>query len=123
MSSPSGATATEREFLDGRVVIRAVMGKQTLADLSRNEQVEVKTLDTALAEVRAKRDISGSVFLKIDTQGFDLEVLKGGTRSLAEISAVQTELSCQNLYRGMPGYIEVLSALERYWSNYISYSR
>ena len=37
----------DREFQDGRVVIRAVMGKQTLADLSRNEQVEVKTVDAA----------------------------------------------------------------------------
>ena len=37
----------ERDFQDGRVVIRAVMGKQTLADLSRNEQVEVKTVVAA----------------------------------------------------------------------------
>jgi GTP-binding protein HflX len=40
----------EREFLDGRVVIRAVMGKQTLADLSRNEQVEVKAVASAAIE-------------------------------------------------------------------------
>ncbi len=32
----------DREFNDGRVQIRAIMGKKTLADLSRNEQVEVK---------------------------------------------------------------------------------
>ena len=31
-----------REFLDGRITMIAVMGKQTLADLSRNEQVEIK---------------------------------------------------------------------------------
>ncbi|MGH7213524.1 MAG: GTPase HflX [Tepidisphaeraceae bacterium] len=35
-----------REFTDGRVQLRAVMGKQTLADLSRNEQVEVKSVVT-----------------------------------------------------------------------------
>ena len=40
----SHARVQEREFTDGRVVIRAVMGKQMLADLSRNEQVEVKTV-------------------------------------------------------------------------------
>ena len=34
----------DREFQDGRVVIRAVMGKQTLADLSRNGQVEIKSV-------------------------------------------------------------------------------
>lgn len=31
----------ERKFIDGRVQIRAIMGKQTLADLQRNDQVEV----------------------------------------------------------------------------------
>ena len=36
----------EREFLDGRVVIRAIMGKQTLADLAQGGQVEVKTVAT-----------------------------------------------------------------------------
>ena len=34
----------DRNFLDGRVEIRAVMGKQTLADLSRNGQVEIKSV-------------------------------------------------------------------------------
>jgi hypothetical protein len=34
----------DRQFMDGRVQIKAVMGKRTLADLSRNEQVEVKAV-------------------------------------------------------------------------------
>jgi GTP-binding protein HflX len=34
----------DRQFTDGRVQLKAVMGKRTLADLSRNEQVEVKTV-------------------------------------------------------------------------------
>jgi len=34
----------DRQFTDGRVQLKAIMGKQTLADLSRNEQVEVKTV-------------------------------------------------------------------------------
>jgi GTP-binding protein HflX len=40
----SNTRVTGREFTDGRVQIRAVMGKQTLADLERNAQVEVKTI-------------------------------------------------------------------------------
>ncbi len=35
----------ERTFTDGRIQLRAVMGKRTLADLSRNDQVEVKAVD------------------------------------------------------------------------------
>ena len=36
----------DRLFTDGRVQFRATMGKTILADLSRNEQVEVKTVDS-----------------------------------------------------------------------------
>ena len=35
----------EREFFDERIRLVAVMGKQTLADLSRNPHVEVKQVD------------------------------------------------------------------------------
>src|SRR5687768_7822866 len=34
----------DREFIDGRVRFKTVMGKQTLADLSNNEQVEIKSV-------------------------------------------------------------------------------
>jgi GTP-binding protein HflX len=37
----------DRHFVDGRVIIRATMGRQTLADLSRNEQVELKSVEQA----------------------------------------------------------------------------
>ncbi|MGD1275964.1 MAG: GTPase HflX [Tepidisphaeraceae bacterium] len=38
------AHVTHRDFADGRVVLRATMTQQVLADLSRNDQVEVKTV-------------------------------------------------------------------------------
>jgi len=36
----------DRQFTDGRVQMRAVMGRRTLADLKRNEQVAVKAVDS-----------------------------------------------------------------------------
>ena len=36
----------DRQFIDGRVTIQATIGKKTLADLSRNDQVEVKSVGT-----------------------------------------------------------------------------
>ncbi len=36
------ASVISRDFIDGGVVIRATMSKQTLAELSRNEQVEIR---------------------------------------------------------------------------------
>jgi GTP-binding protein HflX len=35
----------DRQFTDGRVQMKAVMGRRTLADLSKNEQVDVKTVE------------------------------------------------------------------------------
>jgi GTP-binding protein HflX len=40
----SHARIEDREFKDGCVVLRAIMGKRTLTDLSHNEQVEVKSV-------------------------------------------------------------------------------
>ena len=38
------ARVHDREYVDSRVRLQAVMGKNTLADLSRNEQVEIKKI-------------------------------------------------------------------------------
>ncbi len=43
----SHTRVTERQFVDGRIVIRATMGKQTLADLSRNAQVVLRSVHQA----------------------------------------------------------------------------
>jgi GTP-binding protein HflX len=40
----SHARVHSREFVDGKVQLKAVMGKQTLADLTRNEQCEIKAV-------------------------------------------------------------------------------
>jgi GTP-binding protein HflX len=36
----------DRQFLDGRIRLKAIMGKRTLADLSRNDQVAVMAVDS-----------------------------------------------------------------------------
>ena len=43
----SHARVYDRQFLDGKVQMRAVMGRRTLADLKRNDQVDVKAVDSA----------------------------------------------------------------------------
>jgi len=37
----------EREFIDSRIQLRATMGRQTLADLARNGQIDIKTVEAA----------------------------------------------------------------------------
>jgi len=43
-----------REFTDGRVTMKVIMGKSTLAELSRNGQVEIKKVSGDDAPVHRK---------------------------------------------------------------------
>ena len=38
----------ERQFTDGRVQFKAIMGKRTLSDLARNDQVEIKEVNSVI---------------------------------------------------------------------------
>ena len=64
-------------------------------------------LDSALAGLSSPR-----VFLKLDTQGFDLAAFTGLGSRVADILALQSELSCLPIYDGMPTMTEQLAAYE-----------
>ena len=69
--------------------------------------VSIETLDS-FAD-RLPRDLSRT-FVKIDTQGFDLQVLQGGQAVLGQVPALQTELSCSPIYDGSPDLAGSLAA-------------
>jgi FkbM family methyltransferase len=73
--------------------------------------VPIKTLDEVFPEIE-RRFNCRSVYLKLDTQGYDLEVLKGAAAALAKVRALQTEASVKPIYKGMPDYATALSTLE-----------
>lgn len=60
-------------------------------------EVRVEPLDGLMDEIRQKSG-SQKFLLKLDTQGYDFEVLKGAADSLDSISAILIEMSCQSLY-------------------------
>ncbi len=74
--------------------------------VARTVEVEVRTLDTAAVGLP---DLSHA-FLKIDTQGFDLEVLKGGHAAVRQIPLLQTEVSLRRLYSGAPSMGDSIAA-------------
>jgi hypothetical protein len=53
------------------------------------------------------------VFLEIDAQGYDVEVVNGATGCLEAIAAIQSELSVEPSYHGMPSCTEALSLYHR----------
>ena len=74
------------------------------------ESVEVDTLDRLLLD-DLERSVAG--FLKIDTQGFEREVLAGADRILGSgrVAGLEIELSLVPLYEGQPLWTEMVDLL------------
>jgi FkbM family methyltransferase len=74
------------------------------------QQVRVERLDRLVTP----EELHGrSVLLKIDTQGFEEEVLKGADGILPFVAAIQLELSVAPLYQGQPDPWALLAKLQR----------
>lgn len=75
------------------------------------ERVVRRRLDNILGDdlsnLRDRR-----LFLKIDTQGCEHEVIAGAGEYLSEIRGIQVEASVRPIYEGMTSYLETLSMLE-----------
>ena len=78
---------------------------------TRTETVTVHTLDMVLPVLQERIGFERP-YLKIDTQGFDIEVLRGACDSLAGVRALQTEASVRRIYKGMPRYTETIRYLD-----------
>ncbi|MBU6257352.1 MAG: FkbM family methyltransferase [Burkholderiales bacterium] len=80
--------------------------------VERRIEAEGRTLDDLLDThelARGKR----SIYLKLDVQGAELEVLRGGGNSLPRVTALQAEFSVIPLYVGVPAYHDQLREIER----------
>ncbi|MFA4828252.1 MAG: FkbM family methyltransferase [Thermodesulfovibrionales bacterium] len=56
---------------------------------------------------------SRSVYLKMDVQGFELQVLEGASKTLPMIKGIQLEMSLIPLYEGEPVFKDMLGKLEQ----------
>jgi FkbM family methyltransferase len=83
--------------------VREFVGETTL---KYKEQVRVQRLDAIFDAERARTGFLRP-YLKSDTQGFDLAVLRGTGEKLREFAALQFEASVQRLYLGTPNHLEV----------------
>jgi FkbM family methyltransferase len=91
---------------------------ETLREGAEGTQVEVPLrrldgmLDEILATVIAEGVQQPRVYLKMDTQGFDLEVFRGLGDRMDEIVAMQSEVALRLIYQGMPRMPEALAVYE-----------
>ena len=79
----------------------------------RVDKVAVRRLEAIVDEVLAARP-GARIFLKMDSQGYELQVVRGAGKRLEAIRALQTELAARATYEGMPTLPEALSELERF---------
>ena len=77
-------------------------------DEESTEEVPMTTVDSLLRE---SPPFVRPALLKLDVQGFELEVLKGATHSLADFDWIFLEASFIELYVGQPLVDEVVSTL------------
>lgn len=74
--------------------------------------IDIQTVDETLSRNGIDSSRCG-VYLKMDTQGFDLEVVKGASESLKHIRALQMEASIRPIYHEMPDYRESIAFMNQ----------
>lgn len=95
-----------------KLTVMSSLLESTVTDTEdRREVVEVKRLDRVLPPLMAELGVS-NIFLKMDTQGYDLRVFTGASGCIDKIRGIQSELSVQPIYKNMPHYLEALSLYE-----------
>lgn len=78
---------------------------------TEKEDIQIRRLDIFLNS--SIPNIAGrKIFLKMDTQGYDLETFKGADTILKNIFAIQSEVSVLQLYEGVPNWTESISIYE-----------
>lgn len=78
-------------------------------EIDHKETVPVRRLDSVFEQVKPALAGPPRIFLKMDTQGYDLEVFRGATAVLPRVAALQSEVSVRPLYEGMPTWQESLA--------------
>jgi FkbM family methyltransferase len=76
------------------------------------ETVQVAPLDSLFPSL-IKPLPEPRVFLKIDTEGYDLNVFRGATGTLPHILALQAELFVRPVFAHAPHYLEALAEFEQ----------
>lgn len=102
LSGTSGETLTFFEMKTG---------SSFLAEQSNAPRTETKLTTRTLDEV-AQYFPGSSLFLKVDVQGAELQVLAGGQKTLARSAMVQLEVAMLPYNSGAPTFLDVLSYMD-----------
>ena len=111
-----GETEEEREFNvveagGGQTVYSSFLEAKSPLGAVRKERASIRTIDALFASLPFSAT-EPRIFLKTDTQGYDLSVVRGARASMGSIHLLRSEIAVSHLYDGAPGYTEALAAYE-----------
>jgi FkbM family methyltransferase len=99
-----GIPSVARSTGPNRALIQRLRPGDDRLDVVRSESIPVTTLDNALE----RAGIRSVDFLKLDTQGSELDILHGGVRTLEDgVLGVEVEVEFLPLYEGQPLFPDV----------------
>jgi FkbM family methyltransferase len=98
------AVSDQSSFLDPSSNVNQRHG----GDINRVTKVEVTTIDEALSF------LDYIDILKLDLQGFELEALHGGKKSLSDVNIILTEVQFTELYDGAALFCDIVEYLEEH---------
>jgi FkbM family methyltransferase len=76
-------------------------------DVVGREKVKIRTLDE-MFDWCVESIPQPRIYLKLDTQGYDIEVLRGAAKTIDRVLAMQSEVSAQPIYKNMPRMSEAI---------------
>jgi FkbM family methyltransferase len=99
-------TEAEINVVPGRmssILESSTFGRQWATKLQnvRRETIQIRRLESVFDEAIEGMD-DPRVYLKMDTQGYDLQTFRGAGARLSEVLGLQSEVACVPIYDGMP---------------------
>lgn len=82
-----------------------------LNQVAQTVEVVTETLETALTRLRAEHGFERP-FLKLDTQGFDVQIVTAGAACIQEFLGLQSELAIKRLYETSVDFRDALTTYQ-----------
>lgn len=105
-AAPADVEIFRNEFTPSSSLLHLDAGHKAAFPFASNTttvKVRMRTLDDVLSE----RELPEPVFLKLDVQGYEAQVLAGGPRTLARSRVVMLEMSLERLYQDEPLFDDI----------------
>lgn len=99
---------------EAKLILNEQRAKSTFlerTELTKENILETYTVDvTTLDNLLDNYDLSGKVGVKIDTEGYEVEVIKGLERHIDKIDFIVAEVSVRNRFHNSYNFSELVSA-------------